>query len=196
MKILTSLCASTLLLLASHANANLIVNGDFENPGIAAGTYQIVDTLPGWWLRPDVELRNALVGNAYTGSHYVELDTAGNSSIYQRFYTDAGTTYNLTFAYSPRIGELASTNGISVWADLVKLADITGTGGSDHEWTVYSYNFVATSGYTEISFSAEGTSDGLGGSLDTVSVNAVPVPASAALLALGLLGLRRRNRKN
>ena len=48
---------------------------------------------------------------------------------------------------------------------------------------------------TMLEFKVIGTSESFGGSLDTVSVSAVPIPAAALLFApalIGFMGLRRK----
>ena len=79
-----SIALLALALLPTLANANLVVNGSFEADAQAAGTWNIYDNLTGWTGgRLGVELRNNVAGAASEGVNYVELDTTGNSSIYQ-----------------------------------------------------------------------------------------------------------------
>jgi len=195
------LACSALCLSPALANANLIVNGDFENPAINSGTWTTFygNSLPGWTAGTHgIELRNSVAGHANTGSQYVELDTNANSSMSQSFTTTANQSYTFSFAYSPRFDVPASSNGIAVYWDNTLIASITGNGigNNDNVWKMFSFNEIATSSTSSIEFAAIGTSDSYGGSLDTVSVTAnVPESGPLALLTIGLIGLgfaRRR----
>lgn len=198
---------ATALLIAtpvlSQAAPNLIVNGSFESPAIASGDLAFLSTFPGpdlsGWFTPAVEVRNNLVGAAQEGSNFVELDVSSNSWIAQSFATTAGQAYNLSFWYSPRAGVASSSNGISAFLNGDEEVTLSGN-GTNHNgnvWANFNTTFIAGPGsVTSLAFLAVGTSDGLGGSLDNVSVTAVPEPETYALLlgGLALVGFSARRR--
>jgi hypothetical protein len=201
---LRKILAATGLVLAAfgaQASTNLVQNGSFESNVIASGTWATFNNLVGWTGGPTIELRNNVAGTAQDGKNFVELDTNRNSSMFQDIF---GTgLVNLSFFYSARPGVAANSNGLSVqfgsFTDTVlkKVA-----GGPVHNWMQYTLNNfqLNVSGITRLTFAAIGRSDGLGGSLDNVSVTAVsPVPEAetyAMLLAgLGLLGVASRRRR-
>jgi len=188
------------MLFAVSANAaNLIINGSFEDPDIATGTWSVHNAITGWSTTgAGVEIRDNVAGTAYDGQQFAELDsdyaTNTNSSISQNVMTTIGQSYLLSFAYSPRINQPANTNGIDVYWNNALLDSVTAIGGSTHNWTVFEY-IVSGTGSDILKFAATGLDDSLGGSLDAVSVSAVPIPAAAFLFApalLGFLGLRRK----
>lgn len=205
MKIRTILAATGLALVAFGAQAaNLVTNGSFESnaQARAPGKWLNFSNLEGWTGgTKGIELRNNVAGTAQNGSHFVELDTTRNSSMYQDI---SGTgLVTLSFFYAARPGTSAATNGLNF-----QFGAFTGilagvAGGSTHNWLQYTLNnfLLNTSGTTRLSFFATGTSDGVGTSLDNISVEAVsPVPeveTYAMLLAgLGLLGVASRRRRN
>lgn len=187
------------LLLSTQANANLVINGSFEDPDIPTGSWSVLNPAPGWTIGQGsgLEIRDNKVGTAYAGDQFAELDSHNNSSIMQTLSTVSGQSYSLSFAYAGRIGQSATTNNIQVFWNGSLLQDITAAGGASHNWTVY--NFVVNgTGSDELKFLAAGTNDSYGGSLDaisvTASVSAVPVPAALPLMAsaLGMFGIARR----
>jgi hypothetical protein len=186
------LIAITLLLPQLAVAANLVQNGSFENPAQAPGTWNLYSAIQGWNAvsGAGIELRNNIAGTAQDGSNYVELDSRNNSAMQQdSIATIAGNLYELTFFYSPRIGQPASTNGIDVFWNGGLLASLTGDGGTGNIWGSHSF-FVSGTGSDKLKFAAAGISDSLGGNIDNVSLNSVPVPAALWLMAsaLGLLG--------
>ena len=172
---------------AAVAAPNLLVNGGFESTFVADGSWVNVSTTAGWtWLGgpgSGFEIRNSVAGSAQEGRNYIELDTNGNTLMGQ--YVDnlsAGIQLDLSFWYSPREYQPASTNGIVVFWNGVQLGDIlTGDGGVGNVWRQQQVVVTAQAGRNLLSFASVGSSDGVGGSLDNVSLNRVPEPGTLAL---------------
>lgn len=201
---LTAIAALVLsaVLPCAQANSNLVVNGSFEATAVAPGGWVNVASIEGWtWLAgpgTGFELRNNAVGTAFDGSNFIELDTNGNTTIGQSFANlVAGGSYQLSFAYSPRINESTGTNGIQVLWNGQQLGNtLSAQGGNVQGWVVHSFDVSALAGTNWLSFRAVGKSDSLGGSLDAVRlVSQVPEPTSYALMLGGLFAIAALKRR-
>lgn len=189
MKLKNLLAVAALALAPIAAQANLLVNGSFEQPNVAPGSWSIFGGIPGWSSGGlGIEVRDQNTGLAYDGTQFVELDTTGNSWMSQSLASVAGTHYIVSFAYSPRIGVNLNSNKIDVYWNGVKIgsANGSGVGQNAHNWLIYEFDVYGINGLAELKFVAAGNSDSLGGSLDDVTLR-IPEPGAAALMAAGLL---------
>jgi|GEM_PF-3590870 len=101
-----------------------------------------------------------------------------SAKIYQDIDTFPGQEYSVTFYFSPRPETGVSNNNLEFsWGGDVK-DTISGTGGSNTDWTKYTYSFIATDYMTRLQFAEIGTSDSLGTFLDNVSVRCIPAGPS------------------
>lgn len=168
-----------------HAQ-NLVTNGSFELDTPNVDYWKITNNLIGWTGSPDIELRNNYSGTAQDGVNFIELDTFANSSMSQVIH--ATGLVQLTFWYSARPNVVAGSNDLSFSLGNLSGTVLQGVAGSNaHEWTKYSgIADLGNSGSATLTFSALGVSDEYGGSIDNVSVTAVPEPASSVLLLAGL----------
>ena len=114
----------TVLLLASAAHADLIINGGFEDPALRYGTWNAGYTSISGWTATfgTIEIQNHAAGNPYEGNQLCELDSYYNSGMKQDVATVAGQTYDLNFAYSPRPNNVATSNYIEIYFDGALLA--------------------------------------------------------------------------
>ena len=163
---------------------NLVQHGSFESPALGAGNWGIYPAIPGWTLvlGGGAEVQNNVAGAPYAGEQHVELDGNDNSAIEQAVPVVSGATYRFTWAYSPRPGVSSASNGVSVFVDgnLVGTSAADGGALSDTAWTVYQLVVPASGPTITLGFRASGTSDGVGGYIDDVTLSLVAPPPSAA----------------
>lgn len=201
-KVINTLVLASLLVF-SNANANLVVNGGFEEPSLPYQTWGVFQNIPGWSTTSGagIEVQNNVAGDPYEGFQFVELDSNYNSSMEQLIDTVAGEHYTLSFFYSPRPGEKTGTNNILIGWGNHSLGAITDS-GKDNEntvWQQYTYDVIGTGLGTSLNFRAVGVSDSFGGYIDNVvltSNSPVPEPATILLFGAGVMGLASRMRRN
>jgi hypothetical protein len=185
---------ATLSLRAS----NIVVNSSFEDPVLPNGSFALLGSIPGWSLASglSIEIQNHVAGSPFAGNQFVELDSDGESAIFQNLPTVAGVQYYLSFAFSPRPGVAVNSMGVSWNGSSVTTVNADGTGLLDTRWTVYSFTVLASSDSSRLQFSGLGPSDSLGEYLDAVSVEQAPEPSSIMLCFGGLLFAAAKYRKH
>ena len=202
-KLLLAVALAASFGVAHAGTANLVVDGSFEDQAQAAGSWNVYSAINGWTTvsGSGIELRDQVAGNAFDGKNYVELDSSSNSAMAQTLTTTAGSLYNLSFAYSARAGVDAASNPIEVLWNGVSVATVTanGIGLSGNDWHLFNYSVKGT-GSDTLTFRAMGTNDSVGGSLDAVTVSAVPEASTYAMMFFGLVAIgfsvgRRRTQR-
>jgi hypothetical protein len=192
----------------ASAPAAAVTNFSSNFDGVTfANGIQTVASIDGWTATGPlgIQVHTGGVGGASkSGANYVELDTTANSAMSRAI--DAGL-YTLTFSYSAQPGTTAATNGIGLYLGNTLIRGVSASGldrfgnaKANTSWLTFTSTFTAQQGET-LSFRALGTSDGLGGYLDSVSLvgTALPIPEPGewAMMAagLGVVGFAASRRK-
>ena len=197
-RILACLATLPLALAAAPTQAQVIFTSNFDSVPVPAGGYSIFASVDGWTTTAGggIEVQNHAAGDPFSETNLVELDSTSNSTM-QRSIVDAGSYY-LNFYYSPRPGIPLSSNGIDVLVNGVSIFNISGAGAGATVWSPQQLFFTVGAGST-LAFAAIGTSDSLGGYLDSISlVSAVPEPSAwgMMLLGFGAIGFAMRRRRS
>ena len=196
-KLLLSALAATTLAAATPAYAVTNFFTNFDSVAVASGGYVILPLVEGWTATAGsgIEIQNSAAGAPFSAPNLVELDSNDNSAMSRMI--DPGN-YTLSYYYSPRPGQPASTNGIEALIGSTVINAITGVGGGGTSWALYTATFT-TSAPTTLTFRAVGTDDSLGGYLDDIRLSGTAVPEAStwAMMIMGFglagLGLRRRS---
>lgn len=196
-------CALALSLFSGTANANLIVNGSFEEPVVTnAGGWALFnpDAVEGWQSDKQIEIWSTYGLTSYDGEQHAELnaDRSGPWSIWQDVETSIGAWYRLSFAAASRTrgGESFSVSlggapivlnqqEVSFEPVLEETVAL-----QSRQWTVYSYGFKAEQSLTRLTFTSVTPNSTMGNLIDDVSL--VPAPSTLALSLLALFALAFR----
>jgi hypothetical protein len=198
-KLIKSLALAALTAAGSAyaAPVELLSNGSFEADAQGAGSWNNYSNLTGWSGGvAGIELRNNVEGVAAHGVNFVELDTTANSSISQSIQTVLNRSYTLTFQFQDRANVNSLSQGLDVTWGGASVASVNNSlnGG----WETRTYTLIGNGSLEALKFTAAGTSDSLGTSLDNISLtSAVPEPETYGMMLAGLaaIGLIARRRK-
>lgn len=180
---------------AAPASSAVVLFSNFDDINLGgAPTFTIIPTAGGYTSTTNgIEIQaNNVAGNAYSQPNLVELDTFANSSM---FVNLGAGHYSVSYYYSPRPNVGSGSNGIALSIGATALDSITGDGAGDTVWQLRTVDFTTTGG--ALTFSAFGTSDGLGGYLDDITISVVPEPATWGMMLGGfaMVGFAARRRK-
>jgi Protein of unknown function (DUF642)/PEP-CTERM motif len=212
-----AVAASCVVLLASEARANLLVDGSFDNTSITFGFYEnygagcsgncggaTFDTgatlgTPGsgWVVTTNnVDLVSTVGGWPATpksGNQYLDLVGFGSTgAIAQSFATTFGKVYDVSFWYGNNPGSTTTAS-----ADVVVLGAPGISTGFSHSisttnnigWTQFFGSFTANATVSEIVFTNTVGGNNGGVLLDSASIAPVPEPSTWAMMILGFMGV-------
>ena len=211
------IAAATVGIICSgvHANAALLTNGSFEDPGNTSTELLNPGStaIPGWTVtgpsNSDISWDYQGVYSPLMpqdGNYYLDLTGAVDNGPYggvtQSFSTTPGDAYQITF-YLGSAEQWGVQDGVTVSADgTSQTFTSTNDGTNTNLWELETFSFVANGSTADLSFSGEKGFAYIG--LDNVvatdlgAVATTPLPAAFPLFAggLGLFGLlSRRKRK-
>lgn len=177
---------------ADKSDANLIVNGSFEDP--VQSSWSLYDDINGWTSGGGEPIEIGL-GEIYgvTGFHennVLELDSNGNATVSQNVTIAQAGIYQLSFLAALRAGVEETSQGFNV-----AFGDLLAFGATPFSTVMSPYLFninVVTPGTYTLSFTGTGDSDSFGTLIDNVQLNANGVPdggVTATLLGLALAGV-------
>ena len=209
-RISSTILFATLLASVSIAQAtgiNLVVNGDFSNPGQGSSWHAVPNGgVPGWTntVNSDgIEIDSAGVigGLAYPGTtQSAELNGSTWDTISQTITgLTIGDTYIVSWAYGERPGSGFQQTNVSV-GDALIATDTSSGQAQTLTWALNTVQVVATANSENLVFAAVneaghgGSRPSVGNEITAVSVS-VPEPMTTALLGLGLLALAGLRRK-
>ncbi|MEZ6163328.1 MAG: choice-of-anchor C family protein [Phycisphaerales bacterium] len=190
--------------LTGAANANLIVNGSFEESNLNPGGAWIPmgggdASITGWTtIGAGIDYMGTVLA-ASDGTRSIDLNNVSSGGgIAQTFSTISGWLYTVEFDLSanmyggptPKVMEVSAA-GQSAEFEFDYVA--AGSTAQNPAWERITWTFVGNGSSATLAF--EGISGGVyGADIDNVVVTGVaPTPGSlAAFAALGLLGARRR----
>ncbi|PWK76757.1 DUF5801 repeats-in-toxin domain-containing protein [Aminobacter sp. AP02] len=174
----------------------LVVNGSFEDGhGLTGSNWEIYSQISGWTMGANnvpFEIQTGGAGGLGAdgqGNALVELDgdtqsngnaevvpvQNTNATVQQTIAgTEAGQTYQLSFAYSPRGGEGAGSSGMQVWFDGKLVFEIPANNSYPaNTWQHFTINVTASGPGAVLQFVGTGSQNELGALLDSVSLKAV-----------------------
>lgn len=169
---------------STAVSAAYVKNHSFEDGSLSAD----------WLCSPSCTYSSTLSTkkNRRDGYHFLMPDNGVNQTIRQNTLGNllAGTTYTITFDYSPSPGGDADTNAIRVWIErsgsklgeaLVKESGLGLSTGSA-SWKRYSFSFTGqgSTGNT-VYIQAEGAADGISGMIDNIRLYLASDPHETAL---------------
>jgi hypothetical protein len=210
---LNKITISALLIVgACAANADLIVNGQFDAPGITPidNTWSTFDTITGWYAQSFTNVQSVneynpievgspnIYGLSNTVGNNLELNSNGRSEVSQDIAAlSGGEQLSLSFLDGYRAdpnNPSTNTNVFDVLWNGSLVASYTPTSST---MSLQSLKLTAQTGTNTLSFmSTSPVESTYGGEIENVSMQAVPEPAPIAAfgLGLGILGLARRRR--
>lgn len=183
-------------------NETVLFDGSFENPEVTnSAQWDIFPSPAGGWQvawrsdipatfgaqnRPaiaNIEFHEGVIGPAFEGDQYVELDTdwAGPNgsgegepasvTIYQDIATVPGATYAVQYRFAARPNTPASDNRVEMrWGGNVENDTGFVAGGGAINWTTINDSVVATTTSTRLAFTDLGTANSLGSLVDDFSL--------------------------
>lgn len=211
------LFAAALMLSASQVRADLIVNGSFEQPSIAAGTQYSPVTgsfIPGWTVigpaGSNVQIFSTtyhesgpinsgsfdVTFNAQSGVQSIDVSGTANitgSGVEQTVATTNGQLYDLSFFVGRADNDLDTIAGsvnLSINGATPLLFQNSNVTAGHMNWEQFHVFFTATGSTTlDFTFAGSAPPDYVAG-LDNVTLNPVPVPSTLAMSSVlfGMVG--------
>ena len=196
MKTNTFLVLAAAFAAAIHStNAQIIINGGFETPDtptyiwIGAGQRTIVPWVVGLH---SVDVGDALgngflVGPAFEGAQFLDLNGTGRGRLTQAFATTPGSLYTVTFAYTDNYYEPSGPASATVRLfdglgdRLNQTITHTGAVAGNYHWTVFNEQFTALENTTRLEFTSL-----TGGHSGGIMLDAVQVFEGASLSILSI----------
>jgi hypothetical protein len=170
--------------LHSAAAADLVSDGGFESATAGAYTGAIGDG----WIATQGEigiLNNSFGdGTAHSGQQFADLDALfANNELSQTLSTVPGQVYRVSFWLSDDTGG----NPLQVNFGATPLFDGTTPDLGSGNYALLTFNVVATSSTSNLSFTSKFANGGVGAVIDDVSVTAtsVPEPTTWAMMLIG-----------
>ena len=194
-------------LFCSLAQANLIVNGSFEDTDVANNHWLwYPSAADAGWDGSNIEIWENFLGVQSThGSQFAELNSHSSNdpafSIFQSFNTKIGFSYDYSFSYRARRNNKEAFN-VEIFSQLAGGTPLLMDDHTTKGWSLFKGSFIANAQISKIMFTSVYPKTGtVGNFLDNISVTAsvnqnngtvpVPEPSSVLLIALAILLLLR-----